>query len=505
MHNFPSKGQINESEADITGDIEKDLEEDEGFVPPEKHRYSNGILSRSEIKSVFLNHKKCSTRRAVLITSLAFLIGLLLVFIIRQMLARHSTSFETIDDPPIYMYDFPDLTKVSGTNKEAYGFLLCTRRDADHEQQRNYDGLLVALHRISQIQQDLPVKRDVLVFVCQHVPQEQYLTIKSLDVIVIPVRTLNPPVSVSYKRWRDNFTKLLFWKLIKWDRIVVMDIDIIFFKNFTSVWDEPAAQVRHLPPSMLPPNTTYFGYDIQSLYPYLHAAAIDSSVWGIWKVADKFNAGFYVMKPNLHLFDLFLDATLISSITFPEMEQSLLNFVLNRTYSPVPWTELHVSYNFFPDLNDRLDNVTVYHTKLWRNEREPKFQDLVDSWRESYKEITSKISTFPKLIDDVYTSSTSTSITIHNLQLNVGQGMLYGVASTNLTHIPSIEKIQAGQDISGSAAASVSSVQISTLSSDIKYEGLEEGKIYNVYYYAHITQSPNSYTPIYYIQSSTKA
>lgn len=434
-----------------------------------------------------------STKRRPLTYGLLIFTLVLIIF----MWIPQQISLRTLND---HLIDFPDITSIHGKHKEAYGFLLCTRPEGDHELQMNYEALKVSIYRLQKIQENKKIQRDVIVAVCQHTTQSQYHSLKNLNIILIPVRTINPPSTVLYKRWIDNYTKFVFWKMINWDRILVMDIDIYFTKDFVDVWDEPASQIKHSPPSeYLGSDNTYLGYKIQDLYPYVHAATIDNSNWEKWLKVGKFNAGFYVMKPNLIHYDLLTDIAFNSSIHFEEMEQSCLNYVYNRT-GAIPWSYFDELYNYFPH-NGKNSSIKAYHAKLWQDNPPVQYEHLLHLFYDSYEQVKLHYPEIAIKSSKVFVAYESNFITISDLELTE-RGIVYAVASTNTTETIYSSQIRYNTDANGSHLPGTYSLYNDRPIS-LTISGLVPNTMYNIYYLAC---SPNNslISDIYYIESSTR-
>jgi alpha-N-acetylglucosamine transferase len=86
----------------------------------------------------------------------------------------------------------------------------------------------------------------------------------------------------------------------------------------------------------------------------VHSATYDNTGWEISKKIGKFNAGFYVMKPNLAYYDLLIEAALNKSVNFPKIEQTCLNYLYNQL-GAIPWTYFSEMFDYFPMNGERYD------------------------------------------------------------------------------------------------------------------------------------------------------
>ena len=54
---------------------------------------------------------------------------------------------------------------------------------------------------------------------------------------VVPVTLINAPVVPLIPHWGPMFTKLLVWKMTEFDKIIVLDADMLVYQNFDELWD----------------------------------------------------------------------------------------------------------------------------------------------------------------------------------------------------------------------------------------------------------------------------
>jgi alpha-N-acetylglucosamine transferase len=217
----------------------------------------NTVLTESEtsineetLKQKGLRHWiKLPTKLTIIIPSFLIILLCLLLLLKSVYYTPHEKIHEVV---PKESFETIDPINIKGNSDEAYAFFLCTRSDANPEQQRFFDALRVSIYRLIKMEENSEKKRDIIIISCQYNPTTQLRALKNLPVIVVPVLTINPPTTTDHYRWIDNYTKFHLWRFINWNRILYIDIDIFFMERFIDIWNEPGAQVIETAPPVNP-------------------------------------------------------------------------------------------------------------------------------------------------------------------------------------------------------------------------------------------------------------
>lgn len=105
---------------------------------------------------------------------------------------------------------------------------------------------------------------------------------------------------------------------------------------------------------------------------------------GVYVIGQGFNAGFFVLEPDVSLFNRIWDLAMAPGApwnTFNDMEQGLLNDFF-ASGGNVPMHTLHWSWNV-KDLGDEIfDEAKVVHSRWWQND--PKLagpKQVAEWWR----------------------------------------------------------------------------------------------------------------------------
>jgi alpha-N-acetylglucosamine transferase len=161
-------------------------------------------------------------------------------------------------------------------------------------------------------------------------------------------------------RWADLMTKFRVWQLTQYDKVLLLDGDSMLRSSLDGVFHDPATEPRKT--DFQHPNATIL--DGQKPFPETYVLAAGSEVWdsnhefppyhgGGLKGYGYFNAGFFIVKPDLAAYEYYTSLLDIEgSFETTYMEQSLLNFA-HRWDGPMPWQEIAYSWNLrCPNEND---------------------------------------------------------------------------------------------------------------------------------------------------------
>ncbi|KAL6707317.1 hypothetical protein ACN47E_004305 [Coniothyrium glycines] len=184
-------------------------------------------------------------------------------------------------------------------------------------------------------------------------------------------------------RWNNVMSKLRVWQMTQYDRILMLDSDVMLLHPLDGVFDDPAAQIRptvdededrEFPETNNPTKFTPIeGIELPSTYLLASLSEIDNSnhdfpptyTTGI-KTPSYFNAGFFMLAPSEAVFEYYV-ALLNTPNSFDPRypEQNLLN-TAHHWKGPMPWKELSYKWNIRePNENDFKKGVVSVHEKWW--------------------------------------------------------------------------------------------------------------------------------------------
>jgi alpha-N-acetylglucosamine transferase len=472
---------------------DSDLEDEKNFLRPRKSYFGY------EPKKFFLS-----------LTALIIFIILALFYVLRVRMEVTTLLTNQYMLPESFSQTPTDLTTVKGTHTEAYGLLLCTDPGVDEEQQVIYlNALKVMIFRLIKMQAEATnntPKRDIVVLACTFTPFWQLEVVQRTGVILNMVESLTPPRTLDFQRWKHNFTKFQFWRLVLWDRVLFMDVDILFLeeRNFFDIWEHPATQVRYNPPENVDPNTLYFGWPIKMLYPYVIALGYDTFCRKCSYSDRGPNSGVFITKPNIVHYELMKKIAFDVSIPFKIMEQTALDYIFNIS-GPLPWTEFEDTYNWTPEYNPLLDSVKGYHVKGWLKEKpvwmesDPKtWGNLPSLWQSYYTQMEEanrlNISILPESPTTIIGSK---YVSVTKLQLSSDQGVLYYLAASDLNYYPTHTQLieNSGQPIKISSNANA----------EFTLVDLNTNTEYRIFYTVKTSALYAPLTNIYYINIHTKS
>lgn len=183
-------------------------------------------------------------------------------------------------------------------------------------------------------------KYPLSVMITDNLSEKTLTVLESLKVNVIPVKKLATPEKLYEKNktvdahmadvWKDVLTKFQVWQLTQFDKVIMLDCDLLFLKNPDDCFEKPEM-----------------------------TAALDGEYFNLWYKWPHFNTGFFVVKPSLETFNKIVDfATNIDKYRnldeildyqghqYVIADQELLNLYFKDWPKQ---TELHLSkfYNIF--------------------------------------------------------------------------------------------------------------------------------------------------------------
>ncbi|EEB08023.1 acetylglucosaminyltransferase [Schizosaccharomyces japonicus yFS275] len=206
-------------------------------------------------------------------------------------------------------------------------------------------------------------------------------------------------------RWQHMFTKLRVFELEQFDKVCIVDSDLLILRNMDDIFDTPYATQPPQPDiakahNFVNPNDNeryifvddFSAYSVkhEDMYPYLLAATDDRSNDHPIPVrpASMFNAGLMLLKPSkLHM------QRLLTIARYPYMyedarmmEQSLLNLAYDED-GWFPWTRIDWSYNgVWCQPNDH-PYLRAAHGKFWDTSLDEFHPMYVADWWQAYGEM----------------------------------------------------------------------------------------------------------------------
>jgi len=230
-------------------------------------------------------------------------------------------------------------------------------------------GVLVVDHCLKAVGSRYPL----VVMVTQTLPKEVRDVIAKRGIVMREVKRLKPKdgthtLAAHDSRFGDTWTKLQAFSLVEYERVVLMDSDMIVKRNMDELMDldlsegEIAAvhacacnprRLKHYPADWTPENCAYT--------PLIHPSALTSPSTtnpSSPRPYGLLNSGLVVLNPSQELMqnitDFLFTSPLVATFSFPD--QDLLSEFFKGKWRPLPWC-----YN-------ALKTLRVIHKPLWRDE-----------------------------------------------------------------------------------------------------------------------------------------
>jgi alpha-N-acetylglucosamine transferase len=227
----------------------------------------------------------------------------------------------------------------------------------------------------------------LIVVVTKNVTEDRIERLQKDGAIVIPVDLINKDwVKPLVPKWGDVLTKLRVWEFTQFERICFLDSDTVLTKPLDGIFEDAAVDTldsRHdekqiiLDEAEIPVNYSFAG--VPELKREHHFPPNDTN--GDYYNSNYLNAGFFVLKPSLKMFDYYM--SLLNTVNkfdpkFPE--QNLLNYA-HRRDGNMPWLQLNSTWNIhYPTKNDLDAGAQSLHEKWWSPEQKD-LKPYLESWR----------------------------------------------------------------------------------------------------------------------------
>jgi alpha-N-acetylglucosamine transferase len=304
-------------------------------------------------------------------------------------------SFTSIPQLKDSLPRLPSSLSLGSANKTqcdgyAYATFLSTRTHDDDEE----DIYFTATRALAYQLLHQPSTRSTLgcpfvVIVVPHVSQRKRRVLAQEGATVVEVAPITPKnwtLHPGEDRWIDQFAKLRLFGLTQFERILYMDNDMLVTRPLDDIWQETEIATPQKRKSAwddavdemtLPENYVLAGVtDAEGpAKDFTHPAPITPS--------SRLNGGFWVMRPDKHLFDYYMELleneNVFNSVM---MEMGLLNYA-HRRKGPMPWAPLRPGKwnSNWPGLQDLESGTATLHDKFWESKNKDWIdRELVEMW-----------------------------------------------------------------------------------------------------------------------------
>ncbi|KAG1442889.1 hypothetical protein G6F56_010877 [Rhizopus delemar] len=255
-----------------------------------------------------------------------------------------------------------------------------------------------ALHNIQKS------KYPLLILYTSHVLPEIVSILESIGCLVKKIDSIQPGGKVEYKaqRFIETWTKLAAWNEIDYDRLVLLDADMLPLQNMDELIemelprDWVAAsyactcnpqKIEHYPPHWIPENCAFTGRQNTRPPP-------------ISKKANYFNSGLIVLSPQKKIFNemiAYLNNVEDLNI-YPFPDQDFLNEIFKDKWKPISYAynalkTLQWAHKLMWDI-DSVKNLHYILTKPWDitgdqeiSGLESHYKPLYEFWWKTYSEL----------------------------------------------------------------------------------------------------------------------
>ncbi|KAF2280461.1 putative glycosyl transferase family 8 family, partial [Westerdykella ornata] len=228
-----------------------------------------------------------------------------------------------------------------------------------------------------------------VVFVGENVSEAKRERLRKDGAVIKEVKPIHADwIKPAQREYNEVLSKLRLWEHTEYDRICLLDSDIVLNKPIDGVFDDPAVALQTTGTNR---SAEIYKEDEGELpTTYAFAAAMETSPDhnyppqvgnGDYIRDDNLNAGFMVFRPDKELFEHYMKI-LAQPDRFNSAlpEQSLLNYA-HRWSANMPWKPIGNTWNVnFPYTRDIEAGVASVHEKFWA----PAHQEMkpwLEAWR----------------------------------------------------------------------------------------------------------------------------
>jgi alpha-N-acetylglucosamine transferase len=293
----------------------------------------------------------------------------LVVFNLSSKYSLHTVSFRAFN------------AIASPKSKNAFCVFLAEPNEAIKEGEEDYYYMGTRM-LIYQLLHDPETKTNTsipfIVLVTAEVPQSKRDQLTHDGATVLQVEEIQFDwIKPGRPRWKHVMDKLHVFELIQFEKILLLDSDIVVTKRLDNLFDEVEANVL---PNLGDPSKVR---DDEAPQPFQYLMAGNS---GPSKIdhpypsprGDRLNAGFVLFKPSLEIYQYYMSVAAIEG-RFPggSPEQDLWNYA-HRRDGNMPWIQINPDWTVnTPIYNDYEHGVATFHEKYWGCARDRKLRDVL--------------------------------------------------------------------------------------------------------------------------------
>jgi alpha-N-acetylglucosamine transferase len=209
-----------------------------------------------------------------------------------------------------------------------------------------------------------------LVLTLPRVAKNKIKILESEGATVIPVEHLSADwIKAPIPQWEGLMSKLFLWTYSKYDKILFIDADVYLIEPLNGIFEDEAAQPH-------PTKEELIESQDKGALPttYIMSGVVDGGSGSRENPmsANYMNAGFFLMRPEMKLFQHFKKfINTPDSFSLSMLEQNLINDIF-KVDGPMPWQHMDPKWDTScPEPVDIARGWKSVHSKLWKTHAEP--------------------------------------------------------------------------------------------------------------------------------------
>ena len=215
-------------------------------------------------------------------------------------------------------------------------------------------------------------------------------------VIVVDDVPLPDWFSINNPKWMDVMTKLRVFQQMQYEKILLLDADVLPVRRLDGVFEDPATEVakplydEKRADDRIPLPDKYMFAGMTNGGGREHDSETEEKYYASMKKyneLEQVNAGFLLAAPSQEIFDYYVSVLAEPGRFDPAQPEQNLLIEAHRIDGPMPWKRIRYDWVInSPNYQDYEHGVHAVHEKLWKGEHRVEdfgLKDLAALWDEA--------------------------------------------------------------------------------------------------------------------------
>ena len=212
-------------------------------------------------------------------------------------------------------------------------------------------------------------------------------------VIVVDDVPLPDWFSIDNPKWMDVMTKLRVFQQMQYEKILLLDADVLPVRRLDGVFQDPATELakplydKKRGDDQIPLPAQYMFAGMTNGGGREHDSETEEKYYASMKKyneLEQVNAGFLLAAPSQEIYDYYVSVLAEEGRFDPAQPEQNLLIEAHRIDGPMPWKSIHYDWVInSPNFQDYEHGVHAVHEKLWKGEHRVEefgLKDLAALW-----------------------------------------------------------------------------------------------------------------------------